>query len=139
MKEYKLFINGDWKESASAEVVEDINPASGEAFAKVHQPSDEDIDAAVAAAVAAGKEWRKTGPTVRERVLIKAAEILDRRRDEIIPLLIEETGCVFGTAWYQVEYSIDSIRSAAGECRRLAGETIPSDIPGLLSMTKRYR
>ena len=47
MKEYKLFINGEWKESASGEVVEDINPANGEAFAKIHQPSDEDIDAAV--------------------------------------------------------------------------------------------
>ena len=128
MKEYKLFINGEWKESANSSVVENINPASGEAFAKIHQPSDEDIDAAVAAAVAAGKEWRNTGPTVRERILIKAAEILDRRRDEIIQLLIQETGCVFGTAWYQVEYSIDSIRSAAGECRRLSGETIPSDL-----------
>jgi len=137
VKEYKLFINGEWKESASGEVVEDINPATGEAFAKIHQPSDEDIDAAVAAAVAAGKEWRNTGPTVRERILIKAAEILDRRRDEIIQLLIEETGCVFGTAWYQVEYSMDSMRSAAGECRRLVGETIPSDIPGLLSMTRK--
>ncbi len=137
MKEYKLFINGEWKESASSSVVENINPATGQAFAKIHQPSDEDIDAAVAAAVAAGKQWRKTGPTLREKLLIKAAEILDRRRDEIIQLLIEESGCVFGTGWYQVEYSIDSLHSAAGECRRLAGETIPSDVPGLLSITKK--
>ena len=137
MKEYKLFINGEWKESSSNSVVDNINPATGKAFAKIHQATDKDIDAAVAAAVAAGKEWCNTGPTVRERVLIKAAEILDRRRDEIIQLLIEETGCVFGTAWYQVEYSMDSMRSAAGECRRLVGETIPSDIPGLLSITKK--
>jgi len=137
VKEYKLFINGEWKESSSNSVVDNINPATGKAFAKIHQATDKDIDAAVAAAVAAGKEWCNTGPTVRERVLIKAAEILDRRRDEIIQLLIEETGCVFGTAWYQVEYSMDSMRSAAGECRRLVGETIPSDIPGLLSITKK--
>ena len=137
VKEYKFFINGKWKKSSTGTVFEDINPATGQAFAKIHQASDDDIDAAVAAAVAAAKEWRNTGPTVRERILIKAAEILDRRRDEIIQLLIQESGCVFGTAWYQVEYSIDSIRSAAGECRRLVGETIPSDIPGLLSITKK--
>lgn len=137
MREFKPFINGEWKESASAEVVEDINPATRQAFAEIHQPSDQDIDAAVAAAVAAGKEWRKTGPTVREKTLIKAAEILDRRRDEIIELLIQESGCVFGTAWFQVEYSIDSLHSAAGECRRICGETIPSDIPGLLSITRK--
>lgn len=137
MKEYKFFINGKWKESSIGRVFEDINPATGQAFAKLHQASDDDINTAVAAAVAAGKEWRNTGPTFRERILIKAAEILDRRRDEIIQLLIQESGCVFGTAWYQVEYSIDSIRSAAGECRRLVGETIPSDIPGLLSITKK--
>ncbi len=137
MKDYKFFINGKWQKSSTGRVFEDINPATGQAFAKIHQPSDDDVDAAVAAAVAAGKEWRNTGPTVRERILIKAAEILDRRRDEIIPLLIQESGCVYGTAWFQVEASIDSIRSAAGECRRLAGETIPSDIPGLLSITKK--
>ncbi len=60
MKEFKLFINGQWKESASGNVVEDINPATGQAFAKIHQPSDNDVDAAVAAAVAAGKEWEST-------------------------------------------------------------------------------
>ncbi len=137
MKEYKFFIDGKWQESATGKVFEDINPATGQAFAKIHQPSDDDIDTAVAAAVAAGKEWRNTGPTVRERILIKAAEILERRRDEIIPLLIQESGCIFGVAWFQIEAAIDSIRSAAGECRRLSGETIPSDIPGLLSITKK--
>lgn len=137
MKEYKLFVNGEWKESAGGNVVDDINPADGKAFAKVHHASDEDVDAAVAGARAAAREWRKTGPTTRERLLIKAAEIVDRRRDEIVQLLIQESGCVFGTGWYQVEYSIDSLHSAAGECRRLAGETIPSDIPGLLSITRK--
>jgi len=137
VKEYKLFVNGEWKESAGGNVVDDINPADGKAFAKVHHASDEDVDAAVAGARAAAREWRKTGPTTRERLLIKAAEIVDRRRDEIVQLLIQESGCVFGTGWYQVEYSIDSLHSAAGECRRLAGETIPSDIPGLLSITRK--
>ncbi len=137
MKDYKFFINGKWQESATGTVFEVINPATGQAFATIHQPSVDDVDTAVAAAVAAGKEWRNTGPTVRERILIKAAEILERRRDEISQLLIQESGCVYGVAWFQIEASIDSIRSAAGECRRLAGETIPSDIPGLLSMTKK--
>ena len=137
MKEYKLFINGEWQESADGIIADDVNPATGETFATVHQATEKNIEAALTAATEAGKDWRNTGPTTRERLLLKAAEIMDERRDEIISLLIEESGCVFGTGWYQVEYSIDSLRSAAGECRRINGDTIPSDIPGLMSITTR--
>ncbi|MBT7952893.1 MAG: aldehyde dehydrogenase family protein [Gammaproteobacteria bacterium] len=135
MKTYKFFSAGKWCESS--DYFDDINPANGEIFARIFQPTETNIDSTVRSATDATKAWQNTGPTTRERVLIKAADILERRRNEIIHLLIQESGCVFGTAWYQVEYSIDSMRSAAGECRRLFGETIPSDVPGLLSITKK--
>ncbi|NKB38962.1 MAG: aldehyde dehydrogenase family protein [Gammaproteobacteria bacterium] len=135
MKTYKFFSNGEWLESK--DYFDDIDPATGDVFARIPSLASAQIENTVQAAALATLEWSKSGPTTRERVLLKAAEILDRRRDEIIQLLIQESGCVFGTAWYQVEYSVDSMRSAAGECRRLVGETIPSDIPGLLSITKK--
>ncbi len=137
MKEYRLFINGQWQESADGVIADDVNPATGETFATVHQATEKNIEAALTAATEAGKDWRNTGPTTRERLLLKAAEIMDKRREEIINLLIEESGCTVGTGWYQVEYSINSLRSAAGECRRINGDVIPSDVPGLMSITTR--
>jgi len=137
MKEYKLFINGQWQESADGIIADDVNPATGETFAKVHQATEKNIESALTAATEAGKDWRNTGPTTRERLLLKAAEIMDKRREEITNLLIEESGCVFGLGWHQVEFSIDFLRSAAGECRRINGDTIPSDVPGLMSITTR--
>ncbi len=74
MKEYKLFINGQWQESADGIIADDVNPATGETFAKIHQATEENIEAALTAATEAGKDWRNTGPTTRERLLLKVAE-----------------------------------------------------------------
>ena len=135
MKTHSFYASGEWQDSS--QTFDNINPATNKAFARVCLPTESQIDAAVVAAAQASKVWARTGPSERESLLNRVADILDRRRTEIISSLIEESGCVFGTAWYQVDYSIASLRSAAGEARRMLGETIPSDIPGLLSITKR--
>tara|TARA_B100000795_G_scaffold269817_1_gene260548 strand:- start:3458 stop:4897 length:1440 start_codon:yes stop_codon:yes gene_type:complete len=137
MDHYKLYLGGCWSEGIEGKVMKNLNPATGVPFALVHVATDADVDAAVSAAVSACIEWRQTGPSQREALLLKVADIMARRQGEIIPLLIEESGCNFGNAAYQVGYSIESARSAAGECRRICGETIPSDVPGLLSYTVR--
>ena len=137
MEEYKLFIDGEWVPSSTGTVVDDINPATGAVYAKVHQASREDIDAAIAAAYRARVAWGKTGPAEREAVLLKAASILDARIPEFAEVLIDEGGATFGKAMFETSFVANLLRSAAGECRRVFGETMPSDVPGLFSMTVR--
>jgi len=137
MKEYKLFINGEWVPSSTGTIVDDINPATGSVYAKVHQASDEDIEAAIAAAYGAREEWGKTGPAEREAILIKAASILDERISEFADVLIDEGGATLGKAMSEASFVSNLLRSAAGECRRIFGETMPSDAPGVFSMTVR--
>ena len=137
MKEYKLFINGEWVPSSTGTIVDDINPATGSVYAKVHQASDEDIEAAIAAAYGAREEWGKTGPAEREAILIKAASILDERISEFADVLIDEGGATLGKAMFEASFVSTLLRSAAGECRRIFGETMPSDAPGVFSMTVR--
>ena len=137
MKEYKLFINGEWVPSSTGTIVDDLNPATGSVYAKVHQASDEDIEAAIAAAYGAREEWGKTGPAEREALLIKAASILDERISEFADVLIDEGGSTFGKAMFEASFVSTLLRSAAGECRRIFGETMPSDAPGVFSMTVR--
>ena len=103
----------------------------------MHQASDEDIEAAIAAAYGAREEWGKTGPAEREAILIKAASILDERISEFADVLIDEGGATLGKAMFEASFVATLLRSAAGECRRIFGETMPSDAPGVFSMTVR--
>jgi aldehyde dehydrogenase (NAD+) len=137
MKEYKLFINGEWVPSSTGTLADDINPATGEVYAKVHQASKEDIETAIAAAYRAKDHWGNTAPAQREAILIKAASILDERIPEFADVLIDEGGATLGKAMFEVSFVANMLRSAAGECRRIFGETMPSDAPGVFSMTVR--
>lgn len=137
MTEHKLFIDGQWVPSSTGTLADDLNPATGEVYARVHQASRTDIDSAIAAAYRAKDAWGSTPPAVREGILIKAASILDQRIPEFADVLINEGGATFGKAMFETTFVANMLRSAAGECRRIFGETMPSDAPGLISMTVR--
>lgn len=136
-KEYKLFIDGEWVASGSGTVVNDMNPATGEVFARVHQASRDDIELAIAAAYRAKDEWGNMLANQREAILLKAATVLESRIEEMVEVLVDEAGSGFGKAMFESSFVINLLRSAAGECRRIYGETIPADSPGLFSMSVR--
>jgi aldehyde dehydrogenase (NAD+) len=137
MKEYKLFIDGKWVPSSTGTTADDLNPATGAVYAKVHQASKEDIEKAIASAYRARTEWGNTVPAQREGVLIKAAAILDERIQEFADVLIDEGGATFGKAMFETTFVANMLRSAAGEARRIFGDTMPSDVPGVFSMSVR--
>ncbi|HIJ86644.1 MAG TPA: aldehyde dehydrogenase family protein [Desulfuromonadales bacterium] len=137
MREYKLFIDGEWVASSNGTVVDDMNPATGEIYAKVHQASHDDVERAIASAYRVRNDWGGTVPAQREGVLLKAASILEGRISEFADVLIDEGGATFGKAMFETTFVVNMLRSAAGECRRITGETMPSDLPGVFSMSVR--
>ena len=137
MREYKLFIDGKWVASSNGALANDMNPATGAVYARVHQASKDDVEAAIAAAYRAKDAWGSTVPAQREGILLKAAATLDTRVSEFADVLIDEGGATFGKAMFEVGFVANMLRSAAGECRRIFGETIPSDVPGVFSMSVR--
>ena len=137
MKEWLMYLDDDWRRSADANVAEILNPASGDCVARVHQASIADAGAAVEAASRALPAWQERTPTEREALLLAVAAEIERRRNDFVDLLVDESGCTFGVAHYQVGYAAMDLTSAAAECRRAVGETLPSDVPGLFSMTIR--
>ncbi len=137
MQEYKLFIDGKWVETSTNRIKDDLNPATGNIFARVHQAGPGDMERAIAAAARASENWGATLPAERERILIKTAEVLEERQEEIANVLIDESGSTFGKAMFEVSYVVNLLRSAAGECRRIFGDTMPADSPGLFSMSVR--
>lgn len=137
MKEYMPFINGKNKPSHPGKVIDDVNPATGEVFAKVHLASAEEIEEAISTAYAASKLWAKTTPREKEAVLLRAADIFERRENEIRTILMKESGSVYAKAMFEIALVADILRVAAGEARRVFGQTFPSNDPGVLSYSTR--
>ena len=75
MDHYKFYLGGRWSEGIEGKVMKNLNPATGVPFALVHVATDADVDAAVSAAVSACIEWRQTGPSQREALLLKVYAI----------------------------------------------------------------
>ncbi|MEG6508865.1 aldehyde dehydrogenase family protein [Methyloligella sp. 2.7D] len=134
---YKLFIDGAWVSSQRNEIADDINPATGEVFARVQQAGAEEVERAIAAAHRASESWGNTLASEREILLLKVCDIITKRQDEIRDLLIEECGSVSGKAQWEIEYVIDLMRSTAGDVRHVFGETMPMTQPGQLSLSVR--
>jgi acyl-CoA reductase-like NAD-dependent aldehyde dehydrogenase len=92
---------------------------------------------AVAAARSAFPAYRETLPKDRERWLLRVAEIMEARKAELIDCLIDEIGSPIQKAMFEFEKGLTMVRAAAGLCRNVRGETIPSDAPGKFSMSIR--
>ncbi len=137
MKEYKLFINGKDQASSSGIIVDDINPSTGEVFAKVHMADKADIEDAIASAYTAQKGWAATAPREKESVLLKAADLFEERAEEIKNILMHESGSVIAKCMFEIGMVADILRTAAGEARRVSGETFTSNDPGTFSYSLR--
>jgi acyl-CoA reductase-like NAD-dependent aldehyde dehydrogenase len=124
------FINGEWSPSRSPRFVERRNPADrDEVVSVVPLSTAEEARDAVAAARAAFPAWRGTPAPARGRILSRAAQIMDRRKDELARLLTREEGKTLRDSLGEITKSIRILEFMAGEGTRLAGETLPSDFP----------
>ena len=121
-----LFINGESRPSASKETFDDFNPTTGELFAKVAKAGVEDAEAAIEAAQAATSKWQAIPAAGREKVLWQAAALLEQKLNEFVETLIDESGSTVAKAKGEVIKSVDFLRAAAGEPRRIEGDTTPS-------------
>lgn len=137
MQEYRLFINGEWVESGSGEMFNDINPATLELIGKLQKANKEDVKNAVDAAEEAFGAWSGTPAPSRAKILFRAAKILEDRKEELSRLMTMEMGKVLKEARGDAQEAIDMTYYAAGEGRRLQGETTPSELPDKFCMTIR--
>ncbi len=136
-KEYKMYVNGQWVAATDGEMYDDYNPFTGEVFARVASGKRADAKLAVEAAAAAFPGWSHSLPSERQSLFLKAADILEKKKDEIINILAEETGCTFGFAMFQAEFTPGLLREAAAQAHQASGEIIPSDLPGAFYMAVR--
>tara|TARA_R100000005_G_scaffold83854_1_gene51777 strand:- start:66319 stop:67779 length:1461 start_codon:yes stop_codon:yes gene_type:complete len=109
MREVKNFINGEYRASSAGKTFDKLNPCTGSLFAKVHEATREDVDAAVKAARdALDGPWGKMSESERGAILHKVADGIDARFDEFLAAECADTGKPYGIASH-----IDIPRGAA--------------------------
>lgn len=136
-RKHQMFIDGSWTDAKNGETFEDMNPYTGEVYAHIPAGGREDARAAIDAAQAAFPEWAASPPGFRRQIFLEAAEIMERRQDELVKAMMEEVGGTIGISMFQMGFVPGLYRMAAMGAYDVKGETIPADHPGSFFMAIR--
>ena len=131
------YIDGSPIEVPPAALADVLNPANQRPIAKVFMGQPDHMRMAIQAAYAAKDAWGRTLAAERELILQRSADVLEAARQEVVDLLIDEAGSTFGKSQFEVSFTVNMLRAVAGEARRIGGDVIPSDIPGMMSFAIR--
>ena len=132
------FINGEWVNSSSGKTFKSVNPANIEEEIASYQISTvSDVKAGIEAAKRSQTDWSTMPAPQRGTILIKAAELLEQRTEQIALEMTREEGKTIAEAKGEVGRSVNILRYFGGEGARFCGETIPSERAGVFSYTFR--
>ena len=88
----KLFINGEFVDAAAGGRIAVLNPYDNSQICEIAEARAEDVDAAVEAATKAQKNWRRSDPSQRGRLLLKLADAIEANAEQLIELESRDTG-----------------------------------------------
>ncbi|WP_353230946.1 aldehyde dehydrogenase [Novosphingobium sp.] len=114
-----------------------LDPITGAIASTAPAMQAADMAAIAARAAAAQPAWGAMGPNARRAVLTRAAAALEARKDDFVAAMMGEIGATAGWAMFNLALAAGIVREAAALTTQIAGEVIPSDKPGCLSMASR--
>ncbi len=129
------FLNGRW--AVTEDVAEVVNPATGQAFARVSLVTRDQVRAALDDAQRAFSSWRALTAKARGALLHLIADELVRRRDEIARIITLENGKPLAQSRGEVAMAEDHLRWFAEEGRRVYGRIIPHQTDGRRNLVIR--
>jgi betaine-aldehyde dehydrogenase len=132
------FVDGASVEPVDGRYADLIDPSTGEVFAAAPVAGPADIDRAMRAAASAFESWRATTPAERQRALLKIADAIEARADEIVDVECRNTGKPRAlTATEELPPAIDQVRFFAGAARILEGLSAGEYLAGHESYVRR--
>ena len=137
MFDVPFLIANDDRKAASGASFDRLNPLTGAIASRAAAACAEDVASAAAAAAAAFPAWSETGPAARRALLNKAADLLEGRSAEFAALMGAETGATAMWAGFNCMLGAGMLREAAAMTSQIAGEVIPSNVPGSFAMGYR--
>ncbi|KAL2154390.1 hypothetical protein VTH82DRAFT_3066 [Thermothelomyces myriococcoides] len=118
-----FYING--KEVHPEKKFSVVSPATGKVVHQAGSASETEVRAAVDTAAEAFRTWRKSLPRTRRDILLKAADVMEQRREELGNYMVDETGCPRQWADFNITAAKEFIIDVAGRVSSLEG-SIPT-------------
>ncbi|GAA2632126.1 gamma-aminobutyraldehyde dehydrogenase [Streptomyces axinellae] len=138
LRRLRNYIDGEFRDAADGRTTKVVNPAAGEPYATAPLSGGADVDAAMAAAEAAFPAWRDATPGTRQMAILKIADALEARADELLAAECENCGKPLElTRQEELPMMLDQIRFFAGAARMLDGKSAGEYMEGLTSFVRR--
>jgi aldehyde dehydrogenase (NAD+) len=135
---YQNLIGGEWLPARSGKSFLNLNPAdNADIVGEFPASGAEDVALAVAAAKKAFATWRLFPAPKRAEILHRAGYLLSVRKEQYARDMTREMGKVLAETRGDVQEAIDEAFYAAGEGRRLFGQTTPSELQNKFAMSVR--
>jgi len=138
LKEYKMFIGGEWVDSDSKKTFKTLNPENNEAWAVVPEATAKDVDKAVKAAQKAFEgKWSNLFPRERAKYLKDIANQLRENAELLGKIETIDTGKLFKETKTQANYIAEYYDYYAGLADKVEGTVLPIDKPNMQVITTR--
>ncbi len=139
LKNYQMYINGEWLAAQSGKTFESINPSDGKPWAVIPEADEADVDVAVKAAHRAFTEgpWSTMPATERGKLIHRLGDVLAEHSESLGHCETVDTGKLFKETRWQARYISDYFYYYAGLADKVSGETLPIDKPNMWTMTIR--
>jgi alpha-ketoglutaric semialdehyde dehydrogenase len=132
------YIAGEWCHSSSGVTFDSRNPAdTRDVIGRFQQGTKADAAKAIKAAETAFPMWRRTPAPKRGEILYAFGALMAEHKERLARAMAREMGKVIAEARGDVQEGIDIAFLMAGEGRRMAGETVPSELPDKWAMSIR--
>jgi len=132
------FVNGEYAAAASGQVSQVVDPSTGEPYARAPVSGPADVEAALRAAAGAFEVWRDTTPAERSLALLRMADAVEARAEEIVAAECRNTGKpVAITMAEEIPPLVDELRFFAGAARILQGTSAGEYLAGHTSVLRR--
>ncbi len=133
----RLYIGGRWITGHSEHKVSPIDPYRQTTIMEIAAANQQDIDEAYQTAKQAQVEWANALPSDRSKVMQRAVQIMEARREEIVSWLIREAGSPRSKALLEWQASYQLMQQAVAVPYQVEGRLLPSDLPGKESRVYR--
>jgi malonate-semialdehyde dehydrogenase (acetylating)/methylmalonate-semialdehyde dehydrogenase len=108
------YVGGQWMKTTGADALPVVNPATGEELGRTPLSSGAELDAAVAAAVEAFRDWRRVPVVERVQYLFKLKALLEDQLDELAATITRECGKTLAESRGELRRAIENVEVACG-------------------------